>query len=130
MLLLTTSTESWKTTDALEDAGDAGDEDWESSAGEREGSLETQALMLVPSGRYNGGIATSQHHYRHHYLTQRYVRHRYTFHVQLQTIGASLKGKLGSIVGVLINRARRTGGRGVLLPAPTIPHTTIGDTNL
>lgn len=84
--------------------------------------LETQALMVVPAGY--GGPFTSRHHHPHHYIT-RYVRHRRTFHVQLQTFGASLKGKLGSIVGVLMNRTRRTGTILLASPVPGIEGTSL-----
>lgn len=84
--------------------------------------LETQALMVVPVGY--GGLIASHYHHPHHYIT-RYVRHRHTLHVQLQTFGASLKGKLGSIVGVLINRTRRTGNITLPSAVPTIEGTSL-----
>lgn len=91
------------------------------------GGSEQQALMVVPAAGRHGAHGASRYHlyHRHHYIT-RYVRHRQTFHVQLQTFGASLKCRLGGIVSVLINRTRRTHGNIMLTsPVPILEGTSL-----
>lgn len=75
--------------------------------------LDSQALIKTASGQNWLFAGAHRHHYAQHYINHRFLHQRHALQLQFQTLGASLKGKLDDVIGVVMHRTRRITGQDI-----------------